>query len=250
MKASLLLFVVLSNLSCSEKVITTPFSQRMGTIHGIIALYDTLEIPIHDNSGVKVSIEGTDFSSVTDTSGNWKLDSIPIGTYALVFQKENFPTQKRYNNFLIGGDTIGVFGVMYQIYNDSVVFDSLVFSNYFHTTIYYHFNKPQIDNDYSYRQMRAFFSKSDQISLINPSSYTATIGFDIDKYSYQFQTNTLISFYTNFFSDNGFKHGEKIYMALYAGGPSSNAGYLDLKTGKIIYDGYSNSKTSVSFIYP
>lgn len=49
---------------------------------------------IHDHSGAKVSLLGTNISGITDKTGNWKLQNVPAGTYTFLFSKSEFDTTK------------------------------------------------------------------------------------------------------------------------------------------------------------
>jgi CarboxypepD_reg-like domain len=76
-----------------------------GSIVGTIHLFADNGLPLHDESGALVSIEGESFSTLTSTNGSWKLAGIPAGVYTLVFSKTGFTTYKEFNFQFAGNNT-------------------------------------------------------------------------------------------------------------------------------------------------
>src|SRR5262245_46956959 len=49
------------------------------------------------HAGATVTVEGTSYSAVTDSSGRYVLSHVPSGTYTLVFTKPGYGSHKLYN---------------------------------------------------------------------------------------------------------------------------------------------------------
>ncbi len=75
--------------------------EKKGSLMGYVNLVNLPPIPLQNKSGVKVWIEGTmpEISAITDSAGFYRLDSIPTGSYFLVFEKDGYYLEKRNLNF-------------------------------------------------------------------------------------------------------------------------------------------------------
>jgi hypothetical protein len=80
-------------------------SSGEGTIVGNVDLVDSLGNSVKDLSGVKVSLEGTNFSTMSSVDGGWILSKIPTRTYTILFEKSGFGTVKHISYQFVGGDT-------------------------------------------------------------------------------------------------------------------------------------------------
>lgn len=126
-------------VSCGTKTnIITYSGSEPGNVKGTVKLFDTNGVAISDASGVKVSMEGTSYSTLTATDGTWELQNVPAGTYpSLMYSKAGFPTYKSYQSatqgnidptpgnigaYIIGGGGTQYDGIqnLYQISNISV----------------------------------------------------------------------------------------------------------------------------------
>ncbi len=67
-----------------------------GTLSGNLAVYDEFSWSLPDSSGVTVSLEsnGVPRTTTSDHSGNYYFHGLPVGTYNLTYQKENFGSMK------------------------------------------------------------------------------------------------------------------------------------------------------------
>lgn len=103
-----LLFAV---IGCEDDLPTT--QSVKGSITGNVALFKesiAIEnhsgIPYGDNSGVTVSLEGTEYSTLSLADGTWVLENIPAGIYNIEFEKEGFAWNKLWNVQLVGNGTL------------------------------------------------------------------------------------------------------------------------------------------------
>ena len=76
-----------------------------GDIIGHLTLFAEDGLPLQDMSGAKVSIDGSDYSTLTAADGSWKLLSIPAGVYTIVYSKTGFMTVKNFNIQFVGSGT-------------------------------------------------------------------------------------------------------------------------------------------------
>ena len=58
-----------------------------GKITGVVVLTDTNGVQPTKRSGISVQIEGTNKSTLTDSTGKWVLDTMTTGTYAIDISK-------------------------------------------------------------------------------------------------------------------------------------------------------------------
>ena len=56
-----------------------------------------------DRSGVKIELQGTGISTVSDQTGRWVLGCVKTGIYTVVFSKSGFGTYKLYSLQFVGG---------------------------------------------------------------------------------------------------------------------------------------------------
>ena len=100
-----ILILVISFLGCNENSSTiTP--TLSGSIAGKSTLYTDDGQPLQDNNGIKISIDGSSYSTTSSFDGSWKLKGIPVGIYTIVFSKKGFATLKQYSFQFVGGDTV------------------------------------------------------------------------------------------------------------------------------------------------
>ncbi len=63
-------------------------------------------VNLKDQSGVKVNIDGTSFSAITDTDGYWVIHNLPSRTYSITFSKDDFDTMRTTSFSFLGGGTV------------------------------------------------------------------------------------------------------------------------------------------------
>jgi hypothetical protein len=249
-----------------------------GNINGAVISRDTLSVTSSpDQSGVRVSLEGTNFSATTDSNGYWQMQNVPVGTYVLTCEKNGYGTKKIYNIQHTGNGTlylntitisqlprVNVDVVMRSFEDvvffrkDSVWYDSL---GQYHT-LYLYDTVSQGKADYTVT------ISSGIVNYINRSALKAVLFFsrnkDIDPnvsstydtFSSGYATDTLgypIVLLKNALLNLGYRSGEKVFTRA---GVSlienyNDYGYYDHALRQFVYTGLGLNYSQVkSFIMP
>ena len=211
-------------------------------IDGAVKLYDEFNNE-QDFGGMLVSIEGTNYSAVTDTSGKFELAGIPYGTYNLVFTKSGFGTFKidTLNHSNDGDGKPVVLGTFQLGQQASTATTGIFFKSGADTVkMYVTVNPP--GTYFIGRGVRLFYSTDTLVSSSNYMAYSDVLiardSTDVFKFGYQQ------------FQDMGFSSGEKVFVRPYGDAFFSND-YTDITTGKRIFPNLNNSATaSQSFVLP
>ncbi len=139
--SSYLLFITLALAciisSCTKEITviqkTTPVNDTTakgpvsGPVAGIVRCYTETgkNLPL---SGVKVSIENTNISAISDASGNFILPGVTEGVYTIVYSKDSFGTKKTFNFPYPSGGLNPVFMIKKPVEVFSALVDSLVYT--------------------------------------------------------------------------------------------------------------------------
>lgn len=122
-----LLFSFLFLSACGgENVVDVINELPRGTIQGTVALTsnDTSRYAL---DGVKVSLDGTSLTAISDVSGKWKIDNVPSRTYNITFEKENFGYTKLFSFGFLGGVPITVpTQTLFKLPDCSPIFDNVI----------------------------------------------------------------------------------------------------------------------------
>jgi hypothetical protein len=231
---------------------------RRGNIIGSVRLFDQNDNPLTNGSGLTVTIAQTNVSTVTNELGKWKLDSIPFGTYDLIFTKSGYGPSKimglyhaasshattnvsgnRYlsmisdlqiNNFL-ARKTSQVFNIT-SLLALGLTEDGIIFYPGFKNTS----NKE--------KAVRLFFSSNPDVSSTN---YMAT---EKQFYSGNILTNENDNFKTSWFVSRGFEPGQTVYVRAY-GDARYTDDFEDPISGLTVFPCLSpNSSAVISFVVP
>lgn len=73
--------------ACSNTI--EHYVDQTGTIMGKVVLVNS-DTVLTDHSGIVLSLEGTDYTTVTDENGNWRMDGIPAQSYKLKLSHDGF----------------------------------------------------------------------------------------------------------------------------------------------------------------
>jgi hypothetical protein len=70
---------------------------------GEISMADHNQEAVADASGVTVTFEGSGLSTTTDSTGFWRIDSLPTRTYDITYSKQGYGTVRQYGYSFVGG---------------------------------------------------------------------------------------------------------------------------------------------------
>jgi hypothetical protein len=99
------LFAVSSITSC--RVQTSPSESATADVTGLVVLDSGMFLPTP--SGVTVSLEGTNFSAITDDSGRFELMNVPGGTYTVRWSKPGYGDVRYIGVAIQGGGNTPVY---------------------------------------------------------------------------------------------------------------------------------------------
>lgn len=153
-----------------------------GTLVGNVSLQDTFGNDLDDFSGVAVTVDGTPGQSVTDKSGNWRIDDFPAGRYDITLKKATFGTMRILNVAVVGASTTAPKITMaltptYQAIVDSIYVGSLSGMEFYF--IDGHVTTPPPANAKISANVVFLSTKSDAVSS-DPKTYeqwNASLGF-------------------------------------------------------------------------
>jgi len=232
-----------------------------GTMIGYVVAHDT--VGPSNNSGVKISLEGTNYSTLSDSSGRWEMTNIPPGTYTIAFTKDNYATEKTIAYKFAGNGTDflytqNIYAILWMkttlvirpFDNDVATFSSRIFRNdpleSLPGTVMLLFGK---DSLLSPLNSNSYFYRIDNLYQSVPPDSTTGYSFS---FSVKYELLTA-----------GFKHGDKIFceafpsnLKVYLQDPVTSyqvlgPSYIDINTYKRIYTGFGNNHSEVkSFILP
>lgn len=193
----ILFFGLICIITACEKTETTSMK---GNAIGYINLIDDFGNEIFDKSGVKVSINGSSHSIVTDITGRFDFNNLSAGTYDLWFEKEGFGTYKLISWQFVGGAlpaliNIDLFQIpTYEIENLNITFyqDIKLEGRFTKAVVFY--------------LMRCYIKTTSDVSNIN-YDFVGQGGSLFSTVSKQFD-------YT-IYNEGKIKYGDKIYIAIY-----------------------------------
>ena len=116
MKQHIALIVMLVALlaGCERAPVKTdPDAYRLrGTLSGRAGLYNYQTFAtLH--GGITVSVDGTNYKAVTDSTGLWTIRDLPAGIYTLRYSKEGYSTITFSNQQFVGGGELEIYGTFY-----------------------------------------------------------------------------------------------------------------------------------------
>jgi len=252
-------FLLVFIFCCGCKNSSSPTSVLNGNMIGKVVAYDTAGLN-PDNSGVKISIDGTSYSTLSDSKGRWELDNIPPGTYNISFTKEGYAMEKMVAYRFVGNGTDYLFSQdIYQMIKINATIVTRPFDNgatYFSCKLF------RFDPSESLNGLALILFGSDSsFNPLEPSSYRySALGRNITLdsvtgYNIYIRVADLIA--------AGFHSGDKIYCADYGSNITAfvwdiqkqesiiTPSYFDIATGNEVYTGFEGSRSEVkSFILP
>ena len=204
-----------------------------GTITGRVVRYDeygTLSNATWSNTSV--SIDGTSFSTITDTTGSYTLNNVPAGVYTISYSKLNLANTKEQQISFPGNG---------KLYVNTSIADKATFNitGYVKDTIVS--SVPQIRCNIAIttytnsRNITVIYSKVNSLTISNNLSYQYVEHFNTYPNSTNFQFgNTYI--YNNPAYNSIFPSGSVIYVKVYPNNTQKSS-YYDYPSGKYVYTG-------------
>jgi len=218
--------------SCEEESLQAPESIAYSTLVGYVITYDEFGAFITDKSDILVEIDGADpyRSAETDEDGGFQIDSIPAGTYDVVFSKSGYGTYKSVGSVFYGNNKSRfVYGYLSErssteVYDLSITYEpnsALRISGYIYPSA----------TTQQRRYVRYFISNTSSVSQKN---YIVT----------SVVTTSTDQFITTFPLDAArFPSGSTVYVKAY-GAVYNESYYPNIETGLYIYPSVNTNGSS------
>jgi len=216
-----------------------------GSITGFVSLYDQYGTKLTTNvSNVKVSIDNTTQSSLTDNTGKYSFSSLGTGSYNLSITDSLYGADKVQNIALLTGQSnhdvklsaIPTFNLLSVTAVDTV-----------ESSVNYVKVRGTVAADIKAREVVVFFGTASTVSS-NPANYTLV-------YSKAIAANSSTFFVLIPVSDlygAGLTTGSFAYFSAYPAAVSfsSTSSYEDLNTGKTVYNAIGTTPLAANISIP
>jgi len=235
------LIVLVGFTSCSKDDDQTPEPITKANIIGSVNLYDEGTTQI-DNSGMTIKLEGTEFSSTTDSQGDFTLSEVPFGSYTLVYEKSGFGTFKKFDleHTNTGSSTVVETPSLGQKSTTSVT--NLTVSSNANFPVILGATTNPAGNQANTRYIRFFFSTDSDVSHENYDSYLETFPANISPYNLNLSQASLDAL--------DFASGSTVYVKCYGESFWGNS-YSDPDLNRDIFPNLNpTSAPAVSFVVP
>jgi hypothetical protein len=185
-----------------------PNNERKGILHGKSGLYDYTTGLVVNTSGIKVTMEGTAYSAITDSAGNWSMHDLPTGSYNIIFEKDGYQPYRRFSFYFVAGadSYLGYCALLVKSLTPVTVSEvgvkkSTGFPNrwYFSGQI-----SPVLPN----LSILLFFGRDSTVSLDSATHVMSAVITRADG-RWEFKSEDLMT--------NGFQRGDNIFMVSYPG---------------------------------
>ena len=223
----------------STTVNTSGTGSLVGDLKGRVYAYDQKAAHIPDASGFRVSIEGTNYSAITDSTGFWVIHNLPTRTYSIAFVKEGFDTMKNTSYTFVGGGTQWV-EVTYVLQHPTteVILDAAIIQ---------YGDKKSIDLYKIYGHATDNSSAGVLVALsTTPSFDPEEIG--VTYYSRNTNIDSQLGFFQAFegFLFNNSSKSDTLYVTAYA--MSLPQSYFDVQTGRYVQLGLGKQSNVLQII--
>jgi len=219
----LLLFACTKNTYNTE-LLPTPTA----TISGKVLLYDSTGNALTNLKGAAVSLDSTNYSATTDSTGMYVIKNIPAGLYTFTFSKVGYYTHKVFNVNVLGAKTTE------PEPTQSLFMPSNVVANVSQITLFYANDVPMFNVGVSIVTQSATYINDNVVVFVSASSSVSssnyTTSFVIS--NVQGQGNLVGSLFN---PSLYFSIGSTLYFTAYA--TSAKTFYTDPTTGKTVYEG-------------
>jgi|SRR6185437_9779802 len=230
--------VILFFSSC-HKTTTDQLPTPASAVMGRVALYDSTNKTQPNCKGVTVSIDGTSYTTTTDSTGKYAFENVPQTKYTFTYSKAGYSTHKDYAIDLTGSKTVQAENVtgLYMPCSTNVSLAASLSNSLIEvqTTLT---SNPSIFNPWAV----VFFSDSASVSSSN-----YTIAYYISPIP---ATQSAGGGLTATFKPSPyFASGSTVYIKVYATN-TGNSYYATTAGGTIIYEGLGSSSNVVSVTLP
>lgn len=259
---------------------TSPATTGIGRVTGAVKLVDTMSNVLINSSGIHISPENSTRFVLSDSLGNFTIDSLPDGVATLVFSKPGFAEFHllcQVNDPPVRFGTLGLYAISHLTPNivirpfedctirynfrDTQIFSFEAGGHFIHVWVYdslyeefgiAQFSSRVIDGPNYAGQYGAsvqfFFSSQDNISPQDPGTFQ----FATEQTGVGYDGIGTITIYRDSLLHHGFTANSLIKCAAFTTGPRTHdIFYTDKATGKKIYTGLSPIHSEIrSFILP
>jgi hypothetical protein len=221
----IILFFSLLLVACKEE---TTYHGLSGELTGTIQLMTSQGYTEKDNSGITVTIDGTDplRSTTTDNKGHYSIQELETGTYNLIFSKEGYGDYKALGYKFVGGETTDIYGPLYLYHLPTITFNQLSIetqANYYNVDIYGSAEVDVAPGENRYINALIFLSKTPDVSFNKYLQYQKAYYYSSEKL--QFSLNLDLEKYPP---------GTKLYAKLYSCTTTTQS-YIDINSGLEIF---------------
>ncbi len=221
----IVVFVLLIN-GCKkdETSVTSPIPIVKGDLMGYTILRNEKYVAEKNNSFITVSVEGTNLSSQTDSSGNYSIKGIEAGERVIVFTKTGYGIYKT-KNTIVGNSTSVIGRVdIYEFPPFNVQnLKAKVISNNFELS-------GTLSNTLDGGRGIVCYAFSDSTVSSEPSKYLfsdySTLFSGVNSFNIRISFSELLN--------NGFKSGQTVYFIMY-GSIYNHPCYYYLEINKTVY---------------
>ena len=237
-----IVFIIFSSIvfnSCNSD--DTTQTENGFFLGGNVLLMTEHGTPISDRSGIKVFIEGTNYTTLTDQSGNWKIYNVPAGIYNIVAEKAGFGYNKFINFEYLGNATSNNFGQT-LIAMPTYLIDSLSL-NQTNQDIFLTIYLPNTANNLKV-VLICMGKKEPFIDSIQTWEYFR------ETQIYAGNNSITENFPIGFFINEGFNHGDTLNFAIYPGASLVEKYFLPSASKMIYTSGVGSTPKRFVYIFP
>ncbi|MGE3801407.1 MAG: carboxypeptidase-like regulatory domain-containing protein [Candidatus Kapaibacterium sp.] len=98
-----LTLITLTTLNSCGSDPSDPSNRLTGVLTGKVIVYDQYGNREQDKSGVKVEVDGTSYTGISEPDGYWHIENLPAGTYVITMSKDGYSQYKHYAYPFVGG---------------------------------------------------------------------------------------------------------------------------------------------------